>query len=237
MNPDRDDLQQDPTSQHDESTTPDSGNSPRPPAEQTVPESPPSLESISPDMSPEPESGAPADFDGASDAPSNEPSAGDSSAINLLQDNVTISEGDFPAEPEAFPATSQVDPAIVQNVDRQGEYPVAARGVPPTRAIAVPVASQSGEIAPQPSTAARTQPSADVPSGNPRLRPTADGGPPLARPIVLVSLRTDELHAVVTAALKLAIDRDTKTLNQIAEQKVNFAFWQYKAEQRVLNRR
>ena len=53
---------------------------------------------------------------------------------------------------------------------------------------------------------------------------------------MLVSLRTDELHAVVAAALKLAIDRDTKTLNQIAEAKVNLAFWKYKAEQRVLNR-
>lgn len=237
MNPDRDDLQQDPTSQHGESTTQDSGSSPHPPAEQTVPESPPSVEPISPDMSQEPESGASADFDGSSDPPSNESSAGDSSVMNLLQDIVTISEGDFPTESEALPTTSPVDSAIVQKVDRQREAPGITRGVPPTRANAVPVASQSSETGPQPSTAARAQPSADVPSGNPRLRPTADGGPPLARPIVLVSLRTDELHAVVTAALKLAIDRDTKTLNQIAEQKVNFAFWQYKAEQRVLNRR
>jgi hypothetical protein len=75
-----------------------------------------------------------------------------------------------------------------------------------------------------------------VAAANPRLRPTADGGPPLARPIVLVTLHTDVVNAAVGAALKAATERDTKTLNEIAEAKIDFAFFKYQAERRVLHR-
>ena len=67
------------------------------------------------------------------------------------------------------------------------------------------------------------------------MAPTSDGGPPLARPIVLVRLASEEVSAIVEQALLAARDRDTKTLDQIAEAKVNFAFWSYKCEQRAAN--
>ncbi len=75
-----------------------------------------------------------------------------------------------------------------------------------------------------------------APATIPRLAPTSDGGPALARPIVLVRLAAEEVRAIVEQALAAARDRDTKTLDEIAEAKVNFAFWSYKCEQRAANR-
>jgi hypothetical protein len=122
----------------------------------------------------------------------------------------------------------------------------AAAPGPSLAAGASGVAAPEEESAPPPTAPPPTAPSPTGPSqaappgsgaaANPRLRPTADGGPPLARPIVLVTLHTDVVNAAVGAALKAATERDTKTLNEIAEAKIDFAFFKYQAERRVLHR-
>ena len=176
-------------------------------------------------------SSAPGAWEGASD-----PSLGETSVSDSPPDNLAIADGEMAVESDASQPSVPEGPSYRQAFDRGNESAVISRGIHRTGANGPSELVQMDDTRVQPALAARPQSSADVPAGNPRLRRTADGGPPLARPIVLVSLRTDELHAVVAAALKLAIDRDTKTLNQIAEAKVNLAFWKYKAEQRVLNR-
>jgi len=75
------------------------------------------------------------------------------------------------------------------------------------------------------------------PAKNPRLNPTSDGGPPLARPIVLVTLATEQVEAIIHKALDAASERDQKTLVKIAEEKVNYAFWSYKVELSAITRK
>ncbi len=64
--------------------------------------------------------------------------------------------------------------------------------------------------------------------------PTSDGGPPLARPIFLVSVPDEESRRIVDEALVEAGRRDAKTLGEIAEQKVHDAFWVRGCEERAL---
>jgi hypothetical protein len=97
--------------------------------------------------------------------------------------------------------------------------------------VASPQAASAPAPAPSPAAAPATGGAT-----NPRLQPTADGGPPLARPIVLASLHNDAVNAVVEAAVQAATERDTKTLAEIAEGKIDFAFFRYLAERRVLHR-
>jgi hypothetical protein len=66
------------------------------------------------------------------------------------------------------------------------------------------------------------------------LCPTSDGGPPLARPIVLVSLPADETRRMIQEILETAATRDSKVLGEIAEAAVYDAFWHRDCEERAI---
>lgn len=66
------------------------------------------------------------------------------------------------------------------------------------------------------------------------LSPTSDGGPPLARPIVIVSLDEAERRKIVDEALAKSLERDEKLADERAEEKVSYAFWVRACEERAL---
>jgi hypothetical protein len=68
------------------------------------------------------------------------------------------------------------------------------------------------------------------------LSPPADGGPPMARPIVLVSLSQEQLQAITNEALAESGLRLARSAAEIAEDKVNEAFWLRDCEMRALLR-
>jgi hypothetical protein len=68
------------------------------------------------------------------------------------------------------------------------------------------------------------------------LSPTADGGPPMARPIVFVSLSQEQLQAITNDALAESGARLAKAAAEIAEDKVNEALWLRDCEMRDLLR-
>jgi hypothetical protein len=70
-----------------------------------------------------------------------------------------------------------------------------------------------------------------------RQAPAADGGPAMVRPIVMVSLATEQLYAIADRALSSVRDREVKTIEQVADHKIQLAFWEFKCDQRAINRR
>jgi len=64
--------------------------------------------------------------------------------------------------------------------------------------------------------------------------PTSDGGPPLARPIFLVSVPDEQTRRILDEALAEAGRRDAKSIAEIAQQKVDDAFWLRACEERAL---
>ncbi len=68
------------------------------------------------------------------------------------------------------------------------------------------------------------------------LSPAPDGGPPMARPIVLVSLAEEQMQGITNEALAESGSRLAKTAAEVAEDKVNEAFWLRDCEMRALYR-
>jgi hypothetical protein len=68
------------------------------------------------------------------------------------------------------------------------------------------------------------------------LSPAFDGGPPMARPIVLVSLAEEQMQGITNEALAESGSRLAKTAAEVAEDKVNEAFWLRDCEMRALYR-
>ena len=68
------------------------------------------------------------------------------------------------------------------------------------------------------------------------LSPASDGGPPMARPIVLVSLAEEQMQGITNEALAESGSRLAKTAAEVAEDKVNEAFWLRDCEMRALYR-
>ena len=66
--------------------------------------------------------------------------------------------------------------------------------------------------------------------------PASDGGPPLARPILLASVPDQETRRILDEALVEAGRRDAKTLAEIAQKQVDDAFWLRACEERALYR-
>jgi hypothetical protein len=66
------------------------------------------------------------------------------------------------------------------------------------------------------------------------LDPTADGGPPLARPSVLVTLSVEQTRKIVDDALTANSPRAQKLVTEIVEEKVNEIFWQRDCEMRAV---
>jgi hypothetical protein len=67
------------------------------------------------------------------------------------------------------------------------------------------------------------------------LGPTSDGGPPLARPIVIVTLPGEQLRRLEEDALTSSAARSVRTCREIAEQRVNHALWVRDCEDRAIN--
>ena len=61
-------------------------------------------------------------------------------------------------------------------------------------------------------------------------------GPSITRPIVMVSLTEAEMQGIVSDALDAAAARDAQTAAEIAEDRVNEAFWIRNCEMRALTR-
>jgi hypothetical protein len=66
------------------------------------------------------------------------------------------------------------------------------------------------------------------------LSPTSDGGPPLARPIVLVSLEDAQVRKIIDQSLAATSERDAKTCKECAQQAVDYARWRDFCELRAL---
>jgi hypothetical protein len=119
--------------------------------------------------------------------------------------------------------------------------PLAFDGSSPSRSNAAPSPTADS------SEPRNTQPSGDPspPEGKQRARlgsdsrqaPAADGGPAMVRPIVMVSLATEQLYAITDRALSTVRDREVKTIEQVADHKIQLAFWEFKCDQRAINRR
>jgi hypothetical protein len=66
------------------------------------------------------------------------------------------------------------------------------------------------------------------------LDATSDGGPPLARPIVLVRQLDEQLQKMIEDALAAVAARDAKTVDEVAEAKVDHAFWVRACQERAV---
>jgi hypothetical protein len=64
--------------------------------------------------------------------------------------------------------------------------------------------------------------------------PTSDGGPPLARPIINVTLNELQLRQMIEEVATAAGQRDALEIETIAEEKVGYAFWLRDCEDRAL---
>ena len=64
--------------------------------------------------------------------------------------------------------------------------------------------------------------------------PTSDGGPPLARPIFLVSVSDEQTRRILDEALVEAGRRDAKSAAEIAQKQVDDAFWLRACEERAI---
>ena len=60
------------------------------------------------------------------------------------------------------------------------------------------------------------------------------GGPSLTIPVVVVSLSADQQRRIHDEALAAAARRDAQTVAEIAEEKVNYAFWVRDSEERAI---
>jgi hypothetical protein len=87
-----------------------------------------------------------------------------------------------------------------------------------------------------------SDPSAPGPASGAELSPratalqslTSDGGPPLARPILMASVPDEQTRQLLDEALAEAGQRDAKTAAEIAQQQVDDAFWLRACEERAL---
>jgi hypothetical protein len=92
------------------------------------------------------------------------------------------------------------------------------------------------EIVDAPGTGERHASTPTSPAPSPGLLlPTSDGGPPLARPIVLVRLSEDQLRHAREEALLDASRRDARTCEEIAQQKCDQLLYFLHTEERRLN--
>jgi hypothetical protein len=66
--------------------------------------------------------------------------------------------------------------------------------------------------------------------------PTSDGGPPLARPILMASVPDEDTRRLLDEALAEAGRRDAKTAAEIAQKQVDDVFWLRACEERALYR-
>ena len=66
------------------------------------------------------------------------------------------------------------------------------------------------------------------------LGPTSDGGPPLARLIVLVSLENTQFRKIIDESLATTSERDAKTCKECAQEAVDYARWRDHCELRAL---
>ncbi len=89
--------------------------------------------------------------------------------------------------------------------------------------------SQTGTSAGTPAPAAELSPRASA-----LLVPTADGGPPLARPTLFVTLPEEQTRKIVNDALAADALRSQKLVAEIAEEKVNEVLWLRDCETRAV---
>jgi len=132
-----------------------------------------------------------------------------------------------PGDPQFLPRPTILRPEQLITIDRGPRLPIVWLDPATSRPVLSPYGRETDLIA-------------GILAGQPRvpkqalLCPTSDGGPPLARPIVIVRLLDDQTRKVIGDALAAAAERDNKTAGEIAEDKVNYAFWSRNAQERAI---
>jgi hypothetical protein len=191
----------------------------------------------------------PADASGMNDDASGTPSAG--SIVQDEPERAPLAESDS-RDATLLPRTfSTADATEVRPPAAAGPTPTAEHGtsdrdlagdggpfVPGARdrfgRMAADRAAETAPLRDAPMVAA-SAPSADrSPRAHSLSTPCPDGLPPMARPLVLVSLGDEQTRRMIYEALAAAAERDARTTRQIAEERVNYAFWWRDCEERAI---
>ncbi len=66
------------------------------------------------------------------------------------------------------------------------------------------------------------------------LNPTSDGGPPLARPIIIVRLADDQMEHLVNEICKRMAKRNEQTCRELVQELINQEFWRRDCQERAI---
>jgi hypothetical protein len=66
------------------------------------------------------------------------------------------------------------------------------------------------------------------------LRPTSDGGPSLARPIIIVRLADDQMEQLINETLRRSARRSEQTTKEVAQYIVDQEFWRRDCQDRAI---
>lgn len=66
------------------------------------------------------------------------------------------------------------------------------------------------------------------------LQPTSDGGPPLARPIIIVRLADDQMEWLINEILKRSAKRNEQTCRELVQHLIHQEFWRRDCEERAI---
>jgi hypothetical protein len=114
--------------------------------------------------------------------------------------------------------------------------------------VIVPPGSESGPIevessspgemssdVPTSGAASAHTPNSDLsPHAQQMLRPTSDGGPPLARPIIIVRLADDQMEQLINETLRRSARRSEQTSKEVAQFIVDQEFWRRDCQERAI---
>ncbi len=78
-------------------------------------------------------------------------------------------------------------------------------------------------------------PNSDLsPHAQQMLQPTPDGGPPMARPIIIVRLADDQMEQVINETLRRSARRSEQTSKEVAQYIVDQEFWRRDCQERAI---
>jgi hypothetical protein len=178
------------------------------------------------------------DDDDSSFDPTDEDSSADEAPADSRADTGDTTAMDLseaPPSAESATSTAEVPPATAaaSSSEAGDGFTQAATHSPPSAPAASP-----GLAPEQVTSAARSQPQeGDLPPHTTEmLTPSADGQPPMARPIVLVRLTDDQTHRMINDALAKVSADSSALMESIAADHVDYIFWQIRAQERAILR-
>jgi hypothetical protein len=66
------------------------------------------------------------------------------------------------------------------------------------------------------------------------LNPTSDGGPPLARPLIMVRLADDQMEHLINEICKRMAKRNEQTCRELVQHLINQEFWRRDCQERAI---